>query len=405
MPDSVLLAMQLAAFERRAPDTFDIVGPYPQWVQELIADPTLPLTTNFPALEGFLPIAEEFWSSPSDERLQSDFWTQTDRDGNKYHLLAHAVFAGTRHFLVLERSDATYIGQQQLQLYAHDMVMQVETIARLNQEVERATQAKTEFLATMSHEIRTPLNAILGMADLLADTKLDPEQRKYVKIFQRAGANLLGLINDILDLSKVEAGHMELEAVDFDLADLVTRVLELTRGRATLKGLELGCHLAPGLPRIFIGDPLRIRQVLLNLLSNGMKFTEVGRLDIEVAHDPSDPRPGALLFSVKDTGIGIPQEKLAAIFENFSQADASITRRYGGTGLGLAISKRLVDLMGGSIWAESSLGKGSTFLFTAKLAVSSRTTAPMPTSSAEIPASTSFSRTILKTTGSSSSST
>ena len=246
--------MQLAAFERRKPPrSSPLSAPTPagSTASPLTAPKILPsLTENFPALEGFLPWPKSSGPAPSDERLQSDFWTETDAAGTRIPPpRPRRLQLDSRHFLVLERSDATYIGQQQLQLYAHDMVIQVETIARLNKEVERATQAKTEFLATMSHEIRTPLNAILGMADLLAETTLDSEQRKYVEVFQRAGANLLGLINDILDLSKVEAGHMELEAVDFDLAELITRVLELTRVRATLKGLDLGYQLAPTLPR------------------------------------------------------------------------------------------------------------------------------------------------------------
>ena len=382
MPETIapiLSAMQLATYERLAPRVFQSIGPYPAWFRRLCPNPAHLITDHFPALEGFLPIAEEYWAAPSADRLQSEFWTQTDPTGANYHLLAHAVSNGRRHFLVIERADATYIEHQQLQFYADEMVVQYENVAQLNAAVERANRAKTEFLATMSHEIRTPLNAILGMADLLANTPLNPEQRKYVQVFQRAGANLLGLINDILDLSKVEAGHMQLESIDFDLAETINRALELTRVRANAKGLQVGATIAPGLPNILIGDPLRLRQILLNLLGNAMKFTDSGRLDVEVSQHPHDPTPGSLLFRVTDTGIGIPQEKLATIFENFSQADSSTTRKFGGTGLGLAIAKRLVELMGGTIWVESVENKGSTFLFTTRLAVSNKKSATTAT--------------------------
>ncbi len=373
----LLLGMEFAVFERIAPEDFVGANTLPEWFSRLVpkedgVDPAASLLEHFPALDGFLPLAEEFWSAASKQPLQSDFWTETGADGAEYHLLAFAVNAGARRFLVIKRADATYSEHQQLQMYAHEMVIQYDTIARLNAEVERATRAKTEFLAAMSHEIRTPLNAILGMADLLADSSLDAVQRRYVEVFQRAGANLLGLIDDILDMSKVEAGHLELEAVDFELGELIGRVLELTRVKAAAKGLEMGSRVGDGLPSVFVGDPLRLRQILLNLLGNAMKFTETGRLDVEAEQDPLDAHAGALLFRVKDTGIGIPADKLDSIFEDFSQADSSTTRKYGGTGLGLAISKRLVELMGGRVWVESVVGQGSTFLFTAKLGVSER---------------------------------
>ncbi len=232
---------------------------------------------------------------------------------------------------------------------------------------ETASQTKSDFLASMSHEIRTPMNAIVGISDLLAKTSLTPEQDKYVQIFRRAGDNLLNLINDILDLSKVEASQLELERTSFLLNDLLQKAIEMLEVRAEEKGLALLCEIAPDVPTNLIGDPTRLRQVLVNLIGNAIKFTEHGQVALRVTADLATP--GTVCFAISDTGIGIAPEKLGAVFERFTQADSSTTRRYGGSGLGLTISKRLVELMGGRIRVESGVGKGSVFTFVVPLEI------------------------------------
>jgi CheY-like chemotaxis protein/HPt (histidine-containing phosphotransfer) domain-containing protein len=203
------------------------------------------------------------------------------------------------------------------------------------------------------------------MADLLWETPLSPEQLEYVRVFRRAGDNLLNLINDILDLAKVESGQMQLEESDFDLCEVLEKAVEVSAVRAHAKGLELSCRIAPDVPAHLTGDAGRLRQILLNLLGNSIKFTERGELSVRVDRDRDRPEPGALRFSVEDTGIGIAPDKLSSIFESFTQADTSITRKYGGTGLGLSISKSFAELMDGRMWVESTLGVGSLFNFTA----------------------------------------
>ncbi|MCR6630764.1 MAG: response regulator [Magnetospirillum sp.] len=322
-------------------------------IDVVLADLSLPDSTGLATLKALTGAAPD---------LPVVVLTGNDDDSQAIEALKH----GAQDYLVKGRGDGSMLAR--VVRYAIERKAGERALKEARDRAELAAHAKSVFLATVGHEVRTPLNGILGMARLLLDTPLDIKQRTFAETVVSSGELLLNLVNDILDFSRLEADGLTLDSVPFDVVDMVDELRLMMAPRAAEKGLILGCRFGAGVPPFVAGDPLRLRQVLLNLVGNAIKFTERGNVSISVeAVDTQADGKAVLRFAVFDTGIGIPEEARAGLFTEFWQADSSITRRFGGTGLGLAICKRLVTLMGGDIGYESHDGRGSSFWFVVAL--------------------------------------
>ena len=371
---------------------FQYVLDEPGALQNTFVSQAIQVITGVPA-EEMIADASKFWQQvhPDDIEQVQQSWAKAHRDGQKWvhdYRMLHRETKSTVWIHTEHQPRSHGNGRTTWNGYLADVTQArvfSEELRQAKDLAEAASKAKSDFLANMSHEIRTPMNGVIGMTDLLLETNLEPDQREYLGIVKSSSEALLRIINDILDFSKIEAGKLLIEAIPYQLDVVLADTLKTLALRARQKGLVLGLEIAEDVPPMVVGDPGRLRQVVVNLVGNAIKFTQHGEVMVRVQRGDGSIDGRTLQISVSDTGIGIPSEKLDSVFEAFSQEDSSITRRFGGTGLGLAICARLVAAMGGRIWVQSDVGKGSVFLFTTQVEIDRRSLSPRDTSAGLTP--------------------
>ena len=376
---NLLNILDMVVTERMKDGAFEVIGILPDWFKSFFLEDDLSTGRIRPEkeslfLENFLIDAENFWASGRPGKLKSGPWIETDKiSGEDIAFEAIAISLEKRKILLIKEALYSYGEKQaviqkgrELSLAYHRLAQTEAELKKAKDAAEKANQAKSEFLANMSHEIRTPITAIIGLTDMSISMNPPKEYRDNLDIIKSSAQSLLSVINDILDLSKIEAKKLDFYAEDFDFHNAMENIINTFGLQAKKKGIALNMYIMPDVPKYLNGDAGRISQVVTNLVSNAVKFTDNGSVDVNIKNITGKDNFITLLFSVRDTGLGIPKEKIPNLFKNFSQLNSSYSKKYGGTGLGLAISKKLAEMMGGTVWTESREGKGSIFYFTAE---------------------------------------